>query len=83
MPMSNSKQVDRSVVGQAVHSEEAKGSLGSKGSTISSDRVQVGQDKVVIHSGIYSKNSRKCSVEAAREAHRDVRSSKQKDKTLL
>jgi hypothetical protein len=83
MPMSNSKPVGPSVELEASEDQAVKVSLASKGSTISSDRVKGVQEVLVIHSAIFSKNSRKCSVEAAREAHRDVRSSKQKDKTLL
>ena len=83
--MSNSKPVGPSVELEASEDQAVKVSLASKGSTISSDRVKGVQEVLVILSAIFSKNSRKCSVEAAvaRGAHKEGLSNKLKVKTLL
>lgn len=62
-------------------SEEAKASLASKGSTISSGRDLGVPDKAT-HSAIYSRSSRKCSEAAvARGGHKGDRSNMPKVKT--
>lgn len=62
-------------------SEVAKGSLGSRASTISSDRVQVVPGKET-RSVIFSRNSRKCSeAEVPRGGHRGDRSNMPRART--
>jgi hypothetical protein len=82
MLMNNSKLAVRSGA-QAVSGAD-RGSPGSKGSTISLDRVEDPEEPDrATPSAIYSKNSRKCLEEAARGGRRDDHSSRQKAKTLL
>ena len=81
--MNNNKLEDLSVEPVAL-SEEVKASQASKGSMISSDRDKVVPEPVGIHSGIFSRSSKKCSVVAEdKEAHQGGHNNRLKDKTLL
>ena len=81
MLMNSSKLAARSEVQEDLEAD--KGSPGSKGSTISSDREDPAGPDRATRSEIYLKNSRKCSVEADRGAHRGDHSNRLRVKTLL
>lgn len=79
--MSNSKLEGLSV-GPVDHSAEVKASQASKGSMISSDRDRAVPEAEEIHSAIFSKSSKKCSLVAEdRGAHQGSHNNRRKDKT--
>ena len=82
--MSNNKREDLSVA-PVGPSAVAKASQALRASMISSDRDRAVPEAEEIHSAIFSRNSRECSVvaEEDRGGPKEGHNSRRKDKTLL